>query len=83
MRPEIEEIYQKWVNVRTPIEEKQKEINSRIYADDSGKGKLDVTIVNQMAMFAGGGVFLSFIVLLLVYRVPETVTVAHKKSEVK
>lgn len=83
VRPEIEEIYQKWVNVRTPIEEKQKEINSRIYADDSGKGKLDVTIVNQMAMFAGGGVFLSFIVLLLVYRVPETVTVAHKKSEVK
>ena len=79
----MEEIFKSWSTAKAETEEKQKEINSRIYADDSGKGKLDVAIVNQMGMFAGGGVLLSFIVLLLVYRVPETVTVAHKKAETK
>ncbi len=83
IRPEVEEIYKKWSEQKKSFDSKRNEINSRIYADASGKGKLDVAIVNQIGMFAGGGVVLSFIILLLVYRIPETVTVAHKKSETK
>lgn len=79
VRPEVDDLYKRWIDTRTPIDEKQKAINSRIYADDSGKGKLDRTILDTFTKMAGIGTAISVLVLILLYRIPETVS--ERKDE--
>jgi len=72
VRPEIEEVFQGWASIRKSIESRQSLLNSRLYADDSGKGKLDTAILDTFTKMAGIGTVISVLVLILIYRIPET-----------
>lgn len=72
VRPEVEDVYKSWVDARTHIEWGQSAINSRLYADASGKGKLDTVILDTFTKMAGIGTAISVLVLILLYRIPET-----------
>lgn len=81
VRPEIDEIYQSWINTRKPMEESQEDINNRLYADNSGKGKMDREMINTFAIVAWVGIILSMILLLIFVRVPKEEKESKSRSK--
>ena len=79
VRPEVDELFKTWANVRKPMDDERRDINARIYADDSGKGKVDLKIINILAIVAGIGVLMSIIVLFILSRMPDA-TLPHDKK---
>jgi len=79
VREEIEESYKKFAQERWENDDAMSMINSRIYADDSGKGKLDTAILDTFTKMAGIGTAISVLVLILIYRIPETTS--ERKDE--
>jgi hypothetical protein len=52
LRKDVEEIYKKWAIMNEQTDKVKDEINSQIYFDNSGKGKLDNEIINNFAIVA-------------------------------
>jgi hypothetical protein len=72
IRPEVKDVFKKWGEAKANMESKTADINSRLYADHSGKGKLDTAILDIFTKMAGIGTAISVLVLILIYRIPET-----------
>lgn len=72
IRPEIEEVYKKWITQKEFTDQKIGIINSSPFSDGWWKGKLDTNFINHITIISAGGVFMSFIILILIYRIPET-----------
>lgn len=81
IRPEIENIYKNWNVFRKNIEWKKAEINNRIYADKSWKGKLDKDIVNMFTVVAWVWLIISLLLLLIFTRIPKETTLKKSRSK--
>lgn len=71
VRKEVEDIYKKWAKMNEETNKIKDEINSRIYADNSGKWKLDKEIINNITIVAWVWVILSIMLLFIFTRIPK------------